>query len=163
MRRALTALALALLLGCGGSETREETPPPEPDFDRGAPAEREAAPGVGEEKAADAQERQDASAMTEKERLLAAHRARQDENCAAMCTRLTECVLADTRENAPEKLEDVDVEELARHYRERKCLSPCQASELSVRQVDTMEACTEAESSCEELLDCLDDVQPQET
>jgi hypothetical protein len=136
MRFAIALLTASLLLACGGSQARDEAgqPPPEP--------------------------RDDQSAISEEERLLAAHLARQHAACEAMCERITDCAVADAEQNAPEALEGVDVDALAGEHR-RRCTAQCEDSELSVRQVDTVESCTEAEGTCDEFVDCLDAVQPQ--
>ena len=129
---ALCLLALAVA-ACGGSQSRDD----------------------------DSSQPSSAPAISEEERILAAHMARQNDACEAMCARLTECAIADTRAHAPEQLEGVDVEALAREHR-RQCASQCEAAELSVRQVDTIEQCTETAADCEAFVDCLDAVQPRE-
>jgi hypothetical protein len=135
MRPAIVCLAAALLLACGGSQARDEANQPEPPV-------------------------QTSPSISEEERVLAAHMARQNAACEAMCGRITDCAVADTQQNAPEALEGMDVDALAREHR-RRCTAQCEDAELSVRQVDTMEGCTEAEGSCDEFVDCLDAVQPQ--
>jgi hypothetical protein len=137
MKIPIAACAALCLLACGGSQKTEE------------PNGSAADDAAGEEQA-----------MSE-EQILAAHQARQFEACEVMCDQLTECVLEDTWENAPEALEGIDVDAFAAHYKETRCLTPCQTSELSVRQVETMEGCNEAGGTCEEFLACLDAVQPQ--
>lgn len=137
MTRSIAYLALAALIACGGSQAPEDDAPSDP------PEERPAQPE-----------------MTEEERVLAAHMARQGEACEAMCARLTECAIEDTEKHAPEELEGVDLEALARQHR-KSCEGPCKDAEISVRQVETIEDCNEAGKSCEAYLDCLDAAQPE--
>lgn len=139
MRARLIAAALALGAACGGAEEEETVPP--------AGGEEEArADGEGE----DASQRGERAAVAEV-------RARREAACRDMCERLTICAVADAEAHQPEELEGEDLDELADAHT-RACVSQCRDSEPGPDQVETIEACVDAQEGCEPLLDCLDAV-----
>ncbi|HEU5057798.1 MAG TPA: hypothetical protein VFU21_14805 [Kofleriaceae bacterium] len=132
MTRALAAaLLLALVAACSGSEgggKDSETPT------SGAPARSE------EE--------------TRREESLRKLRAAQESAIEALCDRLFDCAVEDTRQTRPKELEGVNLEEMrGKHMAE--CEEEGTQSELSPRQVKVIQTCVNEAPTCGELDQCL--------
>jgi hypothetical protein len=87
--------------------------------------------------------------LTELERRKAA-------GCEVVGKRLTECAVADAPE---EKRAELKLEETAPAHT-RDFIAKCTAQALSSRQVRVYEVCGAEAPSCDELLRCLDNVNP---
>lgn len=149
-------IALAALCACGGSQTETKTGESE-----GAEGDVTSAEAEGEARGDEgAGEGGSESELSDEERALMELRSRQLAGCEAMCGRLAECAIADAEAREPEELEGEDLEALAERQNE-ECRRQCEGSELSLRQIETIEDCVEAEEGCEAFLDCLDAVQPE--
>lgn len=88
------------------------------------------------------------------------HQQNQLAACTAMCTRLTECAVEDTRKNSPETLENIDVDALKAAHTQ-KCVDPCAEAGLSGRQLQVIEDCMNAGGDCQTFVSCLDAAQAE--
>jgi hypothetical protein len=138
--RSIGAIALCLLIACGGSKPAQEEDDTLPDPGG-------ATPGGGT----------DDEPMPETEL-----KRRQYAACERIIPRLTECAVADAKANLPpEKLAELDLENTAPiHTREN--LKKCKQGELSSRQVRVYEVCDREESECGPLTECLANALPQQ-
>jgi hypothetical protein len=98
-----------------------------------------------------------------REESLRALRAAQESSVEAMCERLADCAVEDAQKNmSPEERQKGlgNVEELLPRYR-AECEEEANRSDLSPRQVQTIQRCVTDETSCETFVPCLDQVQKQ--
>ncbi|HET6611683.1 MAG TPA: hypothetical protein VFG83_06835 [Kofleriaceae bacterium] len=84
-----------------------------------------------------------------------AHQGNVVKACSAMCPRLTECAVADTRKNSPKTLENIDVDALTAAHT-KKCEDQCTDAGLSHRQLQVIEDCMNAGGDCEAFVTCLE-------
>jgi predicted small lipoprotein YifL len=135
MTRALAALLVASLAACSGSEggsKGSETP-------------------AAETKSPEQQKQE------ESERKL---RAAQESAIEAMCDRLFDCAVEDTRKNKPKELEGANLEEMRGKYM-AECEEEYGRSQLSPRQVKVIQKCVNEAPTCGELETCLQDANKQ--
>jgi hypothetical protein len=128
MTRALAALLVAVV-ACSGSEggSKESETPTQPDKDP------------------------QQSKQEESERKL---RAAQESAIEALCDRLFDCAVEDTRKTRPKELEGANLEEMrGKHMAE--CEEDGNKSQLSPRQVKVIQKCVNEAPSCGELDSCL--------
>jgi hypothetical protein len=137
--RSIAAIALCLLVACGGSKPAKQEDDTLPDPGSGSPGD----PVAGED-----------LPETELKR-------RQYAACERLIPRLTECAVADAKANlSPEALAELDLENTAPvHTREN--LKKCKQGELSSRQVRVYEVCDREETECGPLAACLENALPQ--
>lgn len=80
--------------------------------------------------------------------------------CAAVCERLTDCAVADARENmSPEELANLNLEQTSPEHT-RRCKEGCAQKSLSPRQIKVMRECVNGPAECPAYLDCLDRAKP---
>lgn len=139
--RSIGAIALCLLIACGGSKPAQEEDDTLPD--------KVGTTGPGDPPADD-----EPMPDTELKR-------RQYAACERLIPRLTECAVADAKANlSPEKLAELDLENTAPvHTREN--LRKCKQGELSSRQVRVYEVCDREETECGPLTECLANALPE--
>jgi len=136
-RIVITALALFLGLGCGGSQEPETTVNPPPSTDPAPP------PPTTEQK--------------NETKLKEA----QSVGCDGLCNKVTNCAVDDAKANLPpEKLAELKLEETV-PVALQKCNEDCSAKELSVRQVEVLHGCLNEDAVCDQFLKCIDAMSPQ--
>lgn len=137
--RSIGAIALCLLIACGGSKPSQDDDDTLPDPGTGTPGR------TGEE--------EELAPETELER-------RQFAACERVIPRLTACAVEDARQNlTPEQFEKEQIEETAPVHT-REYLKKCKRHALSSRQVRVYEVCDKEEAECPGLIACLDNLKP---
>ena len=80
--------------------------------------------------------------------------------CSAVCERLTDCAVADARQNlSKEKVAELDLGNTAPEHT-RRCQESCGQKTLSPRQIVVMRECVNGPTECPAYLDCLDRARP---
>jgi hypothetical protein len=138
-RALASGLLTAILCACSGSDNGGAKQAEKPAETSGAPA-----PDPAE---------------TERQENLRKLRAAQDTAVEAMCERLVDCSVESLR-NAPaeERAKAGNVDELIPKAR-AECEEEASKSDLSPRQVITVQKCVNEGQTCEELISCLDTAQ----
>jgi hypothetical protein len=138
--RTIGAIALCLLIACGGSKPPQEDDDTLPDPGTGTPG------GTGGEE-------EELVAENELQR-------RQFAACESVIPRLTACAVEDARQKlSPEQFEKEQIEETAPIHT-REYLKKCKRHKLSSRQVRVYEVCDKEEAECASLIACLDNLKP---
>jgi len=138
MKGASLFLACAVVaLACGGSQDNEDTTP--------TPAQADAAPP------------DETPASRDESKLKEA----QEHGCLGYCDKTWSCAVDDAKATMSAKeLEDLNLPETEPVFRQ-KCLEQCRGSQLSVRQLEVMHKCLQADGTCEEFKTCMDAMSPQ--
>lgn len=134
MTRALAALLVASLAACSGSE------------------------GASKETETPTQKDPQQAKQEDSERKL---RAAQESAIEALCDRLFDCAVEDTRKTKPKELEGANLEEMrGKHMAE--CEEDGNKSALSPRQVKVIQKCVNEAPTCGELDSCLGEARKKE-